>query len=139
MANHRGRYEHRGRYLEIERPNRLRFTRSSAATQNAETIVTLMFESTDDGTRLTLVHVDLPDDTAAARHESGWQSILRKCDESFAGATSPAGSSVEWSLTSARWRVPCRAAALHRVGYGNRSGATPSESTIPTTYGMKTP
>jgi uncharacterized protein YndB with AHSA1/START domain len=88
MANHRGRYGHRGRYLEIERPEGLRFTWLSAAMQETETIVTLTFESTEDGTRLTLVHVDLPDDTAVARHESGWQSVLRKCDEAFVRAPS---------------------------------------------------
>ncbi len=87
MANDRGRYEHRGRYLEIERPARLRFTWISAATDEAETTVTVTFESTEDGTRLTLVHVDLPDDAAAARHQSGWQSILRKCDECLASST----------------------------------------------------
>lgn len=80
-----GSAEARGRYLEIERPERLRFTWISAATPDAESIVTLTFESTEDGTRLTLVHVDLRNDTAAARHESGWQSILRKCGKTFSG------------------------------------------------------
>jgi uncharacterized protein YndB with AHSA1/START domain len=32
MANAKGSYDHRGRYLEIERPERLRFTWASAAT-----------------------------------------------------------------------------------------------------------
>lgn len=59
MADDRGRYEHRGRYLDISRPERLRFTWTSAATRGAETIVTVTFDIVEDGTRLTLVHVGL--------------------------------------------------------------------------------
>jgi hypothetical protein len=42
--------------------------------------VTVTFEASDEGTRVTLVHVGLPPDaTAADRHEVGWRSILTKC------------------------------------------------------------
>lgn len=90
MSNDRGRYEHRGRYLEIARPERLRFTWASAATNGAETTVTVTFESVKDGTRLTLVHINLPDGAAVTRHEGGWQSILRKCGEACSGSESGA-------------------------------------------------
>jgi uncharacterized protein YndB with AHSA1/START domain len=86
MASERGRSDHRGRYVEIERPERLRFTWMSAATGGAETMVTVTFEAVDEGTRLTLIHVGLPDDTAVARHESSWQSIVLKCRDACAAA-----------------------------------------------------
>ena len=79
MANDKGSSDHRGQYLEIQRPERLRFTWASPATNGADTDVTVTFETTDEGTRVTLVHVGLPDATAAGRHDSGWQSILAKC------------------------------------------------------------
>jgi uncharacterized protein YndB with AHSA1/START domain len=83
MASDRGRHDHRGQYLEITRPERLRFSWVSTATNGEETIVTVTFEPIEDGTRLTLVHIGLPDATAAARHEGGWQSILRKCQQAL--------------------------------------------------------
>jgi glutathione S-transferase len=86
MASERGRSDHRGRYVEIEPPERLRFTWMSAATGGAATMVTVTFEAVDEGTRLTLIHVGLPDDTAVARHESGWQSIVLKCRDACAAA-----------------------------------------------------
>ena len=78
MANDRGSYEHRGRYVEIERPRRLRFTWASAATNGNDTEVTVTFQALDEGTRVTLVHVSLPDAPAGERHERGWTSILAK-------------------------------------------------------------
>jgi uncharacterized protein YndB with AHSA1/START domain len=81
MANDKGSYDHQGRYLEIQRPERLRFTWASAATQGDDSEVTVTFEASEGGTRVTLVHVGLPDATAADRHEGGWQSILTKCGE----------------------------------------------------------
>jgi uncharacterized protein YndB with AHSA1/START domain len=81
MASERGEFDHRGRYLEIARPERLRFTWISAATNGTPTDVTVTFETTGEGTRVTLVHVGLPDATAAQRHQAGWQSILAKCGD----------------------------------------------------------
>ena len=86
MTNNRGSYDHRGRYLEIDRPRRLRFTWVSNATKGTETEVTVTFESVDGGTRLVLVHIGLVDDHSATRHHGGWQSILAKCAELFAPA-----------------------------------------------------
>jgi uncharacterized protein YndB with AHSA1/START domain len=88
MANAKGSYDHRGRYVEIERPVRLRFTWASAATNGNDTEVTVTFEDIEDGTRVTLVHVSLPDAPAAERHERGWLSILAKCRDELASASS---------------------------------------------------
>jgi uncharacterized protein YndB with AHSA1/START domain len=79
MASERGEFDHRGRYVEIVRPERLRFTWISAATGGAETDVTVTFDAVDEGTRVTIVHVGLADETIATRHRAGWQSILDKC------------------------------------------------------------
>jgi len=79
MASERGEFDHRGRYLDIVRPERLRFTWISAATGGAETDVTVTFEAVDEGTRVTIVHVGLADETIANRHRGGWQSILDRC------------------------------------------------------------
>jgi len=83
MAGERGESDHHGRYLEIARPARLRFTWKSAATSGADTDVTVTFEAIEGGTRVTLVHIGLPDAAAAARHENGWRSILDKCRASI--------------------------------------------------------
>jgi uncharacterized protein YndB with AHSA1/START domain len=62
-------------YLEIQRPERLRFTWASAATRVDDSEVTVTFEASDGGTRVTLVHVGLPDATAADRHEAGCKAF----------------------------------------------------------------
>lgn len=84
MASERGTFDHRGRYVEIVRPERLRFTWISAATGGAETDVTVTFDAVDEGTRITIVHVGLADETIAMRHRGGWQSILDKCRDAVA-------------------------------------------------------
>lgn len=86
MANDRGRYDHRGRYLEIRRPERLRFTWASAATNGADTDVTVLFDVIGEWTRVTLIHVGLSDEATAERHEGGWRSILAKSCELLQGA-----------------------------------------------------
>jgi uncharacterized protein YndB with AHSA1/START domain len=78
MSSARGDVEHRGRYLEIDRPNRLRFTWNSPATNGEDTEVTVTFEAVDDATRVTLVHIGLTDAEQRKRHQAGWQSILEK-------------------------------------------------------------
>jgi uncharacterized protein YndB with AHSA1/START domain len=88
MANDKGSYDHCGRYVEIERPARLRFTWASAATNGNDTEVTVTFEDVEEGTRVTLVHVSLPDAPAAERHERGWTSILAKCHDELESARS---------------------------------------------------
>ena len=58
MANAKRSYDHRGRYVEIERPARLRFTWASAATNGNDTEVTVTFEDeyTPPVTGTTLTH-----------------------------------------------------------------------------------
>jgi len=86
MSSDRGHHEHRGRYLEIDRPARLRFTWISEATNGQETEVTVTFEAVDGGTRVVLVHHGLADAETVNRHEGGWASILTKCAAALEGA-----------------------------------------------------
>jgi uncharacterized protein YndB with AHSA1/START domain len=86
MASDRGESDHRGRYVEIVRPERLRFTWISAATGGAETDVTVTFDAIGEGTRVTIVHVGLADETIAQRHRGGWHSIADKCAGMFAAS-----------------------------------------------------
>ena len=88
MASARGSSDHHGRYLEICRPERLRFTWASPATKGADTDVTVTFDSVEEGTRVTLVQVGLPDARAVEQHQWGWRSILAKCGEESADTTS---------------------------------------------------
>lgn len=78
MSSARGDFEHRGRYLEIDRPRRLRFTWISPATNGEETEVTVTFDAVGTETRVTLVHIGLADTEQRSRHHAGWQSILEK-------------------------------------------------------------
>lgn len=78
MASARGAFEHRGRYLEIDRPRRIRFTWASPATDNRDTDVTVTFAADGHDTRVTLVHRGLASDEHCRRHQGGWQSILEK-------------------------------------------------------------
>ena len=44
----------------------------------------------EEGTRVTLVHVSLPDAPTAGRHERGWLSILAECRDELERARSQA-------------------------------------------------
>ena len=70
---------HTGEYLVLDRPHKLAFTWISAQTQGRATTVSIELRRHGKGqTELTLVHEDLPDETAAGRHRSGWEDILEK-------------------------------------------------------------
>ena len=70
-----------GVYRIVERPRRLVFTWISESTHGRTTTVTLeLVPRGPDETELVLVHEGLPDETAAGRHRSGWEDILRKLE-----------------------------------------------------------
>jgi uncharacterized protein YndB with AHSA1/START domain len=89
MARDGREHEHRGRFVEIDRPARLRFTWISEATGGRETDVTVTFDDLPHGTRVTLVHVGLADSHATDRHRAGWQSILDKLAAAVGDSPAP--------------------------------------------------
>jgi uncharacterized protein YndB with AHSA1/START domain len=67
---------HYGRFIEIERPLRLRHTWMSPKTLGEESTVTVTFRKQGDDTLMTLVHSGLPNHELATGHEKGWNYFL---------------------------------------------------------------
>src|SRR5271169_1532389 len=63
---------HYGRFMEFERPDRIRHTWMSPKTLGQESIVTVTFKKQGEETLMTLVHSNLPDHELARGHEKGW-------------------------------------------------------------------
>lgn len=79
-----------GRYLEIERPNRLVFTWHANGAHDYETVVTLTFKATDrDTTELVLTQTGLREEGDRSEHRHGWEgclaSLLRLVDARVRG------------------------------------------------------
>jgi uncharacterized protein YndB with AHSA1/START domain len=83
--------EHRpsyGRFIAIEHERRVQYAWMSAFTRGLESVVTVTFERTGDGTLVTLNHANLPDDEKGRVHEAGWNLCLSRFVEHFlAGRT----------------------------------------------------
>lgn len=69
-------YTHHGTYVQIERPQRLVFTWTSAGTQDTQTLVTVDFIAQARGTEVVIVHERLPGAEAQASHREGWSEVL---------------------------------------------------------------
>jgi uncharacterized protein YndB with AHSA1/START domain len=70
---------HTGTYREIDRPCRLVFTWSSPATRFRDSIVTVTFQPSSNGSTMVEIHqVGLPDEEARASHHAGWSDVLRE-------------------------------------------------------------
>ena len=69
---------HYGRFIDIDRPGRLRHSWMSRHTLGEESMVTVTFEKKGAGTLMTLRHSGLPNDDMATAHEKGWKSILER-------------------------------------------------------------
>ena len=75
-------YEHSGEYLEIEPDRRIVLTWVSHFFPEGEqeTRVTVTLEPDGEGTRLKLVHDQLPNTGSYDNHRNGWVSILDKLE-----------------------------------------------------------
>ena len=72
---------HTGKYLEINRPDKLVFTWASHSSLD-DSRVTLNFTKIDDHeTKISLSQVKFIDEQARSDHEGGWSSILDKLNE----------------------------------------------------------
>lgn len=67
---------HTGKYVVLDRPNKLAFTWESSASL-PDSVVTLNFAKVDKNkTRINLTHTKFKDETRRSNHESGWGNIL---------------------------------------------------------------
>lgn len=71
-------YPLKGTYLEIDEPNRLKFTWAwqDGDYAHVETEVTVTLKTVDGGTELTLVHEKLLNAEAVEKHTMGWTGCL---------------------------------------------------------------
>jgi uncharacterized protein YndB with AHSA1/START domain len=75
-------YEHRGEFQIIDRPVKLAFTWTAAATAWAFTLVTIEFLAVSESeTDLVLTHERFPGKEVTGQYRGGWTQIVNKLDE----------------------------------------------------------
>lgn len=67
---------HYGRFITLDKPNKIQHTWVSQATQGLESIVTLSFEAVDGKTQVHVNHANVPDDEEGHRHKHAWGYVL---------------------------------------------------------------
>ncbi|KJS32354.1 MAG: hypothetical protein VR64_07530 [Desulfatitalea sp. BRH_c12] len=72
---------HTGKYLEINRPNKLVFTWASRHSLDGSTVTLNFTKINDNKTNVTLTQVKFIDEKERSGHEEGWGNILNKLDE----------------------------------------------------------
>lgn len=68
-------YAHYGRFIALDRGNKIEHTWMSPATQGLETVVSITLEKKGDDTVLTIDHRGVPDDEMGRQHAQGWTWI----------------------------------------------------------------
>jgi uncharacterized protein YndB with AHSA1/START domain len=74
---------HYGRFIEMDRPVRIRQSWMSRYTLGEESMVTVTFQKKGEDTLMTLLHSGLPNDDMAKAHEKGWTTILGRFVDMF--------------------------------------------------------
>lgn len=67
-----------GVYRDVVPGRKLVFTWEWPGMPERESLVTFLLEPVADGTELTLIHEQLPDEDAGASHKAGWTGFLDK-------------------------------------------------------------
>jgi uncharacterized protein YndB with AHSA1/START domain len=83
LAHRREGTPHYGRFMEIDRPDRIQHSWMSRNTLGEESMVAVTFQKKGEGTLIVLLHSDLPNDDMARAHEKGWNSIFDRFSSIF--------------------------------------------------------
>jgi uncharacterized protein YndB with AHSA1/START domain len=82
---HEGReWAHYGRFVALDRPQRIEYTWMSEGTRGLESVVTLTLAPEGEKTRITLRHAGVPDDEFGRQHGEGSGWMLGVIEEQFA-------------------------------------------------------
>jgi uncharacterized protein YndB with AHSA1/START domain len=76
-------WHHYGRFIALDRPQKIQHTWVSEATSGLESLITLTFEMQGDQTLVKLSHANLPDDELGRSHEEGWRVKLGALADRF--------------------------------------------------------
>jgi len=77
---------HYGRFTKVKRPAQIQHTWVSPNTLGHESLVTVTFQKEGKDTRMSLVHVGLPDTPKGRSHNDGWNYFLDILSGQFNGA-----------------------------------------------------
>jgi uncharacterized protein YndB with AHSA1/START domain len=88
VVKHEGRlWPHYGRFIHLDRGRKIEHTWMSEATRGLETVVTITFTPSPDGTEVKLHHANVPDDEMGRGHKEGWTWYLDTLKERFEKVT----------------------------------------------------
>src|SRR5262249_21218883 len=85
VVTHQGQeWAHYGRFVRLDRPNRIEHTWVSEGTRGLESVLTLTFEPQAEKPRVTLRHTGVPDDDFGRQHGDGGGFVLGALEARFA-------------------------------------------------------